>query len=389
MIPYSRQNIDKNDIKSVTKVLKSDYLTQGPKVEIFEKKINKYCGVKFGVAVNSATSALHIACISLELKKEDIVWTSPNSFVASANCALYCGATIDFVDIDPKTFNMSIESLKKKLELSKKEKKLPKVVIPVHFAGQPINMGEIYRLSKIYKFKIIEDASHALGAIYYHNKKKIKVGSCKHSHITVLSFHPVKIITSGEGGIALTNDKKIFDKLKMLRTSGITRDKKLMKKSIKGMWYYEQLMLGYNYRLNEIQAALGIQQLKKINKLNNLRNKIAKKYNLSLKTLPLYLPHINSGFKSSFHLYVVVLKNNKKKIDRAKLFNKLRKFGILVNVHYIPIYRHPFYQNLGFNPADFPNCEKYYKNAISIPIFPGLKKKQQDYVISCFKKIFK
>jgi UDP-4-amino-4,6-dideoxy-N-acetyl-beta-L-altrosamine transaminase len=390
-IPYSRQDIIKKDIDAVIKVLKSDFLTQGPQVPNFEKAVCKYTEAKYGVAVNSATSALHIACLALGVKAGDRVWTSPNTFVASANCAIYCGAKIDFVDIDPDTYNLSINELKKKLEAAKKKKLLPKVVIPVHFAGQPCEMHQIYKLSKKYNFKIIEDASHAPGSAYLRNenlKKKnfIKVGSSKYSDITIFSFHPVKIITTAEGGIALTNNKFLSDRMRLLRAHGITREKKKLRNQSSAEWYYEQIELGFNYRMNDIQAALGIEQLKRIDKFVLKRNILAKRYNRLLKNIAVKTPQLFSNIISSFHLYVINLNEKFDKKQHMKLFKLMRKKGIGVNLHYIPVHTHPYYLKMGFKKGDFPNSEKFYEKAISLPLYPNLKKKDQDFIINILRK---
>ena len=371
MIPYSKQNIDKGDIKSVVKILRSKFLTQGPEIEKFEKIVAKTVGSKFAAATNSATSALHIACMALDFKKNDILWTTPNTFVASANCAIYLGGKVDFVDINYLTGNIDINLLEKKLHYSRQRNKLPKILIPVHFSGNPVEQDAIYRLSKKYKFKIIEDASHALGAIY----KKEKVGSCKWSNITVFSFHPVKIITTFEGGIATTNNLKLYKKLKLFLNHGITRERKNFFFKINNPWYYEQQVLGFNYRLTDVAASLGISQIKKLKKFIKLRNKIAHYYNYLLDNNYLYKPKINTNSISSFHLYVVKLKTNVQHL-RNKLFDHLRKKKINVNVHYIPVHLHPFYRKLGFKKNDYKNAEKHARSAISIPIFPGLNKTQ-------------
>lgn len=383
MIPYAKQDIIKKDIKAVQKVLKSNWLTQGPCVDKFEKDVKNFCNAKYGISVNSATSALHISCLALGVGQNDIVWTSPNSFVASSNCALYCGAKVDFVDINPVNYNICISALKKKLSQAKKKDKLPKIVIPVHFAGQPCNMIEIYKLSKIYKFKIIEDASHALGASYKNKGKKYKIGSCAHSDIAVFSFHPVKIITTGEGGMAVTNNQNLSKRLKVLRTSGITKDQTQMKFKSKNPWYYEQISLGYNYRMNDIQATLGSEQLKRAKIYVKKRNKIAKNYNLALKNLPIKTPEVLKENYSAFHLYVILLD---KYLNHKKIFKNLRKKGIFVNLHYIPIHTHPYYQSIGFKWGDFPEAENYYSRAISLPMYPGLKINEQRIVIKTLKK---
>jgi UDP-4-amino-4,6-dideoxy-N-acetyl-beta-L-altrosamine transaminase len=382
MIPYGRQNISEEDIKAVSDVLKSDFLTQGNAVPEFENKVSHYCNVNFAFAVNSATSALHISCLALDVGPNDIVWTSAVSFVASANCALYCGASIDFVDIDANTYNMCVKSLSAKLEQASKSGKLPKVVIPVHLTGQPCEMKEIYELSKKYKFKIIEDASHAIGARY----KNTKIGDCKYSDIAVFSFHPVKIITTGEGGMATTNDIKIAEKLSLYRTHGITKDESAMQNIPDGPWYYEQIKLGFNYRMTDIQAALGISQMNRLDSFIQKRYQIFDRYNEYFKDLSLIkTPWQNKDSRSSLHLYVIRVDNSKSKVDHNALFNYLRNNNIGVNIHYIPIYRHPFYSKLGFNFSDFPESEKYYSEAISIPIYPDLEEESQEFVYKLIK----
>lgn len=380
-IPYSTQDISEGDIKSVTNVLRSNFLTQGPLIPKFENKFSKKFLTKGAVAFNSATSALHISCVSLGLKKNDIVWTSPISFVASANCALYCGAKIDFVDINNETLNIDITILKNKLDIAKKRKKLPKILIVVHFAGNPVEMEKIYKLTKPLNIKIIEDASHALGAY----TPKYKVGSCLFSDITIFSFHPVKMITTAEGGMALSNDKKIIKNLLLLRSHGISRDINAKKD---GGWYYKQLDLGFNYRLNELQAALGINQMKRLNYFLKKRNLFAKKYDKLLKDLPLILPNKKLGHYSSYHLYVIRIDSKKTKKKRKEVFDFMRKANIGVNVHYIPIHLQPYYKKLGFRKGDFPIAEKYYEEAISIPLHSNLNDKQQGYIVKTLKKIF-
>tara|TARA_B100001057_G_scaffold500351_1_gene614929 strand:- start:3464 stop:4621 length:1158 start_codon:yes stop_codon:yes gene_type:complete len=383
MIPYGKHYIYKDDIDSVIEVLKSDFLTQGPKVPLFEKKISEYCRSKFAVAVNSATSALHISCLALGLTKGDKLWTSPNSFVASANCGLYCGAEVDFVDIDPLTYNLCPIKLEKKLEKAKKKNNLPKIVIPVHFAGQSCDMKKIFFLSKKYGFKIIEDASHAIGG-KYHNKN---VGGCHYSDITVFSFHPVKIITTSEGGAATTNNKEIYKKLNLLRTHGITRDSKLMKKKNEGDWYYQQIDLGFNYRMNDIQAALGISQMNHLDEFVMKRNKLKKRYDTLLEKLPILLPHTLIDAKSTFHLYPIQIDRNKSSFSRLKLFKELRKKKIGVNIHYIPIHTQPYFLNMGFRKGDYPVAETFYQNSITLPLFPKMTIKEQDEVINSLKSI--
>ena len=394
MIPYSRQHVTQKDIMAVKNVLKSDFLTQGPMVERFENATKKFVNSKYAVAVNSATSALHIACLALGLKKGDWVWTSPNSFVASANCAIYCGAKLDFVDIDSKTYNISIYELKKKLKKAKIKNKLPKIVIPVHFAGQPCEMFEIHKLSKKYNFKIIEDASHAIGSSYAsskylnQNKKFIKVGSCKHSDITVFSFHPVKIITTGEGGMALTNQKYLHERMMLFRSHGITREPNKMTHVPDGPWYYQQIDLGYNYRMNDIQAALGLEQIKRLDKNVYKRNLIAKRYDKAFEDLPIQKPWKSPNTHSALHLYVVTLHRKYKK-KHLSIFQQMKKKGIGVNLHYIPIHLQPYYTKMGFKKKDFPISEDYYNRAISLPIYPALLKKEQDFIIKSLKLFLK
>ena len=379
MIPYGRQHIDEDDIASVIDTLKSDFLTQGPQVPLFEEKVKNYVSAKYAVAANSATSALHIACLSLGLRENDILWTTPISFAASANCALYCGAKIDFVDIDPKTHNMCVDSLKNKLADAQNKKKLPKVLVVVHMGGQSCDMKSIYELCVNYNVKIIEDASHAIGASY--NEKK--VGSCFYSDITVFSFHPVKIITTGEGGVATTNDKNLYQKLQLFRSHGITKDPNLSSDNIKTSvlpWFYEQIVLGYNYRMTDISAALGISQLKKIDEFINKRQQIAEKYDDAFKNLDITLPIYNQDGISSLHLYVIKISENRKN-DHPEIFQALRDQGIYVQLHYIPIYHHPYYRKLGFYEGYCPNAENYYSRAISLPIFYDLKAEEQDFII--------
>jgi UDP-4-amino-4,6-dideoxy-N-acetyl-beta-L-altrosamine transaminase len=380
MISYSRQSISRSDISAVKKILKSEYLTQGPAVPKFEKEVASYCNSSFAVAVNSATSALHIACLALDVGPGDYVWTSPNSFVASANCALYCGARIDFVDIDPKTYNISVVKLSEKLELAKKANKLPKLVIPVHFAGQSCDMESIHKLSIEYGFKVIEDASHAISG-YYQNEL---IGNCKYSDITVFSFHPVKVITTGEGGMAITNDENIYKKLLMLRTHGITRDKQLFKyKDPDEIWNYQQLSLGFNFRMTDFQAALGISQLKKINKFAFQRQKIAERYNAQLEKLDVIIPFQSNNGKSSYHLYPIRVNSAK----RNKIYQSMLDRGIGVNIHYIPIHLQPYYKNFGFKEGDFLESEKFFAEEISLPIFPDLKVKKQNFIVKILKEL--
>lgn len=370
MIPYSRQSLDKKDIKQVVKTLKSPFLTQGPLIDKFEKMISRKVNAKYSAVVNSATSALHVSCMALGFKRNDILWTTPNTFVASSNCALHLGGLVDFVDIDYLTGNMCPEKLEKKLFVSKKANKLPKIIIPVHFAGNPTEQDHIFKLSKKYKFKIIEDASHSLGAKF----KTEKVGSCKWSDITVFSFHPVKIITTFEGGAAVTNNFEIHKKLKLFSNHGITKNFKDFKYNTKNKWYYEQQLLGLNYRMTDVAASMGLSQIKKLNNFVKKRNEIAKKYELLLNKKYLILPKIKKNFQSSFHLYVIKLKDRYNFLHK-KLFDYLRKKKINVNLHYIPVHLHPYYRKKGFKTGDFKNSEKHAKTSISIPIFPDLTNK--------------
>ena len=382
MIPYGRQDITSEDIEEVIKVLNSDFLTQGPVLPKFEKSISTYCGVSYAYAMNSATSALHIACMALEVGRGDIVWTAANTFAASSNCALYCNASIDFVDIDPVSYNMSISDLKSKLQLAETEGCLPKVLIPVHMTGQSCEMSEIFELSKKYGFKIIEDASHAIGGKYLNNP----IGCCKYSDITVFSFHPVKIITTGEGGMAVTNNENLAQKISLLRSHGITRDSNLMSKE-DGPWYYEQIDLGYNYRMTEIQGALGLSQMNRLDEYIKRRHDIANFYNESLSELPLQIPKQFKDSFSSFHLYVIRLNLSMIESSHKDIFESLRKDNILVNLHYMPVYLHPYYKNnLGFKSGHCPEAEKYYSEAISIPMFPTLSNEDQLVVVNALKK---
>ena len=380
MISYSKQSIDTKDINQVIKILKSDYLTTGPVVPKFEKKICYITKSKFSVSVNSGTSALHISCMALGLKKNDIVWTSPNSFVASANCALYCGAKVDFIDIG-EDLNIDTKLLEAKLKIAKKKKKLPKIIIPVHFSGQSCDMKEIKRLSLLYNFKIIEDASHALGGKYLNNP----VGNCKYSDITVFSTHPVKIITTIEGGIATTNDSNLYSKLLALRNHGILR-KKYNKNSYKDIRsHFDQVLLGYNYRMNDVQAGLGLSQLKKIKKFIAVRQNIRKIYDQRLKIKEISIPKSNKNIFSTYHLYVIRIKNGK----RDELLKTLKKNKINSVIHYIPIHFHPYYKKIGFKRGDFPQVEKYYSECISLPIYPSLKKKEIYFTIKIINNFFK
>lgn len=385
-IPYGRQSITEEDIDAVVNVLKSDYLTQGPKVPEFEDTIKKHCNVEYALAMNSATSALHVACLALNVGKDDIVWTTPITFVASANCALYCGATVDFVDIDPRTYNLSIQSLEHKLEAAKQQDKLPKVVIPVHLCGQPCDMERIYQLSKKYGFSIIEDASHAIGGKY----KNQPIGNCQYSDITIFSFHPVKIITTAEGGVATTKSEELAQKMDLLRSHGITRDSDLMTHEPDGSWYYQQITLGFNYRMTEMQAALGVSQIKRLNTITDKRHQLAKKYDSLLADLPVITPYQHSDGYSGLHLYVIRLKTNQIQKSHKEVFDELRSANIGVNLHYIPVHLQPYYQqNLGFKAGDFPEAELYYSQAISLPMYPDLTKEQQTYIANILGSILK
>ncbi len=375
MIPYGRQDINQADIDAVVEVLRSDFLTQGPSVPAFEKSVATYCGVQHAVAVNSATSALHIACLALGVGKGDVVWTTPITFVASANCALYCGATVDFVDIDPLTYNISVDRLAEKLSQAEKSGNLPKVVIPVHLCGQPCDMVSIQALSKQYGFKTIEDASHAVGGKY----KGEPIGNCRYSDITVFSFHPVKIITTGEGGMALTNDPVVANQMMRLRSHGITRDSAEMTHAPDGPWYYQQIDLGYNYRMADVQAALGSSQMRRLDEFVTKRHVCARLYDELFADLPVITPWQHADGYSSFHLYVIRLDLNA--LSHREVFERLRTNGIGVNLHYIPVYRQPYYARMGFSPADFPEAERYYAGAISLPIYPTLKEEQQLNVV--------
>ena len=380
---YSTQTISKKDIISVNKILKSEFLTQGPKTPEFENKIKILVGSKYVLATNSASSALLLACKALSLKSGDFFWTAPNSFVATANCGVLCGLKIDFLDIDPDTWNISIERLEKKLKIAKKKKRLPKLIIIVHLGGLPVNPIKLNNLSKKYKFKIIEDASHSLGGKYYSKS----VGCSKWSDITIFSFHPVKIITTGEGGCCTTNKKKYYEKLKALRNNGIIKERKNFKFKNLGPWYYEQHSLGYNFRMNDIQSALGISQLKNLNIFVKKRNKIAKFYCNQLKNLPIKFQKIEKNFYSSYHLFIIKL-NIKYKYLHRKLFDYLRSKNVLVNLHYLPIHLQPFYRKFGFKKNQFPVAEEYSESAISIPIYPNLRRKDQIKIINLIKLFF-
>lgn len=379
MIPYGRQDIQPLDIDAVVEVLRSDWLTQGPTVPRFEAAVAEYCGVDHAVAVNSATSALHLACLALGLGPGDTLWTSPNTFVASANCARYCGAEVDFVDIDLATGNMSVAALAAKLEVAKRQGRLPKIVVPVHFAGLSCDMAAIAELSVRYGFKIIEDASHAIGARY----RGAPVGNCEYSDITVFSLHPVKIITTGEGGLALTRDAALAAKMRRLRCHGITREPSEMPAEPTGPWEYAQIELGYNYRLTDIQAALGLSQLARLDAYVARRRALADRYDRLLSSLPLQLPGRSAEAESAWHLYVVRLSDPSR---RRAVFEALRAAGIGVQVHYIPVHTQPYYRALGFQWGDYPQAERHYRAAMSLPMYPTLTDAQQDKVVAMLRE---
>jgi len=383
LIPYGKQDINQADIDAVIEVLQSDFLTQGPKISQFESLVAEKVSASYAVATNSATSALHLACLALGLGKGDWLWTSPITFVASANCGLYCGAAVDFVDIDPLTYNLCPIALEEKLVLAKQQGKLPKVVTPVHFAGQSCDMKRIYELSQEYGFKIIEDASHAIGAQYLDQP----VGSCKYSDITVFSFHPVKIITTAEGGLATTNQVELAEKMQLLRSHGITRDPALMTKQADGGWYYQQIELGFNYRMTELQAALGVSQMERLDEFVEKRHVLQQRYHELLKDLPVKLPHQSPDSYSALHLYPIQLQLEKLSKTHAQIFSELRDNGLGVNLHYIPVHTQPYYQNMGFKQGDYPEAEKYYSCAISVPLYQGLSFDNQDQVVDVLTKV--
>lgn len=385
MIPYGRQEITDADIAAVVEVLQSNFLTQGPVVPRFEEAVAHYCGAQHAVAVNSATSALHLACLALELGPGDWLWTTPITFVASANCGRYCGAEIDFVDIDPHTYNLCPKALEAKLLEAERAGKLPKVVVPVHLCGQPCDMQAIHALSQRFGFKIIEDASHAIGGRYLGEP----IGNGRYSDITVFSFHPVKIITSGEGGMALTNDPALAARMASLRSHGITRDSAHMTKAPDGPWYYQQLALGYNYRLTELQAALGLSQLERLDAYVARRRTLAERYEKLLADLPLTTPWQHPDGASAWHLYVIRLQLAELGLSHQKVFEALREHSIGVNLHYIPVYAQPYYQARGFEAAGYPEAERYYAEAISLPMFPTLTEEAQETVVEAVRQVLR
>jgi UDP-4-amino-4,6-dideoxy-N-acetyl-beta-L-altrosamine transaminase len=382
MIPYGRQEITQADIDAVVGVLQSDFLTQGPMVPRFEQDVAKHVGAEYALAVNSATSALHIACLALRLGPGDRLWTTPITFVASANCGLYCGAEVDFVDIDPHTYNLCPQALERKLEQAEREGRLPKVVVPVHLCGQPCDMQAIHALAQRYGFKVIEDASHAIGGKYQGEF----IGNCRYSDITVFSFHPVKIITTAEGGMALTNNAELANKMALLRSHGITRDPALMTHEADGPWYYQQIDLGFNYRMTELQAALGVSQMERLDHYVARRHQLAERYNGLLAGLPVTTPWQHSDSYSGLHLYVIRLQLDKIQKSHRQVFESLRQQGIGVNLHYIPVHMQPYFQRMGFKKSDYPQAEIYYAEAISLPMFQTMTEQQQDAVIAALRK---
>jgi UDP-4-amino-4,6-dideoxy-N-acetyl-beta-L-altrosamine transaminase len=380
-IPYGRQDITQADVDAVSEALRSDFITQGPLVPAFERAVAEQCGARHAVAVNSATAALHVACLALGVGPDDEVWTSPITFVASANCALHCGARVDFVDIDPRTYNMSPERLEAKLEAAKAAGKLPKVVIAVHFAGQACEMAAIQALSRRYGFYLIEDASHAIGGRY----RGEPIGSGAYSTVTVFSFHPVKIVTTGEGGMALTQDAELAARMRRLRTHGITRDHAEMTRPSEGPWYYEQTDLGFNYRLTDIQAALGLSQLQRLDQYVAKRKSLASRYDALLADLPVVTPFVHADADSAWHLYVIKLRLEEIRSSHRRVFERMRAGGIGVNVHYIPVYRQPYYRQYGYSPLDYPESESYYSSAITLPLYPRLSEEEQHRVVDILR----
>lgn len=383
MIPYGRQEIAQQDIDAVVEVLRSDFLTQGPAVPRFEQAVATYCHAAHAIAVNSATSALHIACMALDLGPGDWLWTSPNTFVASANCARYCNANVDFVDIESRTYNMSVERLEEKLHTAEREGRLPKIVVPVHFAGQSCDMATIHSLSQRFGFRIIEDASHAIGGKY----KSEPVGNCHYSDITVFSFHPVKIITTAEGGMAMTNDPQLAERMQRLRTHGITNKPDLTyERPVEEIWNYQQIDLGYNYRMTDLQAALGTSQMSRLNEFVGRRHEIAQRYDVELADLPLTTPWQSPATYSSYHLYPIRVRANEGGKTQKRIYKTLWENGVAANLHYIPVHRHPYYENLGLKEGNFPEAEQYHREVISLPMFATLTLEQQEHVIYTLRK---
>jgi len=382
MIPYGRQDISQADIDAVLDVLKSDFLTQGPQVPRFEQCVARHVGASHALAVNSATSALHIACLALGLGPGDRLWTTPITFVASANCGLYCGADVDFVDIDPRTYNLCPQALARKLEQAEREGRLPKVVVAVHLCGQPCDMQAIHALAQRYGFKVIEDASHAIGGKY----RDEFIGNCRYSDITIFSFHPVKIITTAEGGMVLTNDAELANRMALLRSHGITRDPAQMTHEADGPWYYQQIDLGFNYRMTELQAALGNSQMERLDQFVARRHQLASRYDDLLADLPVTTPWQHPDSYSGLHLYVIRLQLDKITSTHRQVFEALREQGIGVNLHYIPVHTQPYYQRMGFRQGDYPEAERYYAEAISLPMFQTMTEAQQDEVVSALKE---
>jgi UDP-4-amino-4,6-dideoxy-N-acetyl-beta-L-altrosamine transaminase len=383
MIPYGRQDVHDADVQAVLKVLNSDFLTQGPQVPLFEQAVTNHCGNTHGVAVNSGTAALHIACLAMGLGVGDWLWTSPITFTASANCARYCGASVDFVDIDPVTYNLCPSALERKLVAAKAKGRLPKVVVAVHMCGQPSEMERIHALSQEYDFYVIEDACHALGAEYQGKP----VGSGQYSDVTVFSFHPVKIITTGEGGIALTRHDHLAERMRLFRSHGITRDLPDGASHEEGPWEYQQRELGFNYRLSDLQAALGISQIQRLSNYVGQRQRIAQRYDERLRGLPVRIPQVLEGRKSAYHLYAIRLQLDEISVTRRQVYDALRAASVGVQVHYIPVHTQPYYQQLGFGWGDFPAAEAYYRETLSLPMYPTLTDEQQDYVVQTLMNI--
>ena len=375
VIPYGRQDISDADIAAVARVLRSDYLTQGPEVVAFERAVADRVGAAHAVAVNSATSALHLACMAFDMGPGKLLWTSPNTFVASANCARYCGADVDFVDIDPATLNMSTSLLAERLHRARRVGRLPDIVVPVHFSGRPTDQEEIFELSREFGFAVVEDASHAIGA----SRRGEPVGSCRWSDISIFSFHPVKIVTSAEGGMLMTNSEQLAERLATLRSHGITRDPAVLTNANEGAWYYEQHWLGYNYRLTDIQAALGLSQLDRLDEFIARRIELVNRYDELLRNLPVTRPLIRDGEVSAWHLYAIQIEGGES--PRRAVFDAFRAAGVFVQVHYIPVHLQPYYRHLGFNPQDFPASEAYYAGALSIPLYPAMTNEDQDRVV--------